>query len=352
MDSKRVDKKISLKSSSSNNQAQITANPTSIMLNVNPHPDPQSSPSFIQSGANTSSSAGSATAAMKSVPRDLLCPAVRKMGYSSKDDEPIGEGAFSRVYRARSDRIPNRDIAVKIVRVDDPNIPQAWKEHSMRRELKILKRVQHPNVITTHDIIKTRTRIYIFMDLAATSVANHLEATEEPASEQTARSWFSGISSAVAYLHQIDIAHRDLKNDNFLISSNGTAMLTDFGFACFTYDRHNRSELLSRTSCGTKAYVAPEVFNPPYNPKLADVWSLGVCLYECVTLMHPFRDDLPTHLYVKSQMERGLVIHRNFRGVLSESLQELLKRIIEPDVNKRIKASAILVHPWMRKVRR
>lgn len=282
---------------------------------------------------------------------DTLCPAVRKLGYSSRGSGPIGEGAFSKVYRARSSRISNKDIAVKIVRVDDPNIPQAWKEHSMKRELKILKRIQHPNVITTYDIIKTRSRIYIFMELAVASVASHLEATEEPASEQTARRWFSGITGAISYLHQINIAHRDLKNDNILIDSDGFAKLTDFGFACFTYDKSTKTEILSKTSCGTKDYVAPEVFNPPYNAKIADIWSLGICLYECVTLTHAFQADLSIHRFIKVQIEKGLTINEKFKNILSESLQDLLRKMVEPDVSKRIRSDAILTHPWMKVLR-
>jgi serine/threonine protein kinase len=245
-------------------------------------------------------------------------------------------------------KVPNKDIAVKIVRVDDPKIPVAWKEYSMKRELKILKRVKHPNVINVYDVIKTRSRIYIFMDMAAASVASHLEATSQPASEQTARNWFGGISNAIAYLHHIEIAHRDLKNDNILIDSNGQAKLTDFGFSCFTFDRQKRVPLLANTSCGTKAYVAPEVFNPPYDAKAADVWSLGVCLYDCVTLLQPFRDDLPAPIYIKRQLEKGLVIPQMFVSKLDPSLQDLLKKMIEPDLNKRLRSQAIMVHPWMR----
>lgn len=313
------------------------------------HPTSQSTsgPSFVTSNSGSNQKE---VETVKSL--DTLCPAVTRMGYTSNPNETIGEGAFSRVYRARSTKIPNRDIAVKIVRVNDTNIPQAWKEYSMKRELKILKRVQHPNVITVYDVIKTRTRIYIFMDLAPTSVSSHLAATEEPASEQTARNWFGGISNAIAYLHQIEIAHRDLKNDNILIDSNGIAKLTDFGFACFTIDKKTKAEILSKTSCGTKAYVAPEVFNPPYNPKSADVWSLGVCLFECVTLMLPFRDDLPLQVYIRHQMEKGLVIPKRWQSKLDVLLQDLMKRMIEPDVNKRPKSEAVLIHPWMRMPRR
>lgn len=309
-----------------------------------------SGPSYFQSGItlNRGPKSVSNTSSEQAKQYDILCPAVRRMGYTSKVSDTIGEGAFSKVYRARSNKIPNRDIAVKIVRVDDPNIPQAWKEHSMKRELKILKCVHHPNVITIYDVIKTRTRIYIFMDLAPASVSGHLELTEEPASEDTARNWFGGISSAICYLHHIEIAHRDLKNDNILIDSNGQAKLTDFGFACFTYDKQTKSEVLSKTSCGTKAYVAPEVFDPPYNPKLADIWSLGVCLYECVTLLQPFPDHLTTQSYVRRQLEKGLVLPKKVQVMMNEMLQDLLKRMIEPDVNKRIRAEAVLMHPWMR----
>uniref|UniRef100_A0A6G1SBL9 Testis-specific serine/threonine-protein kinase 1 n=1 Tax=Aceria tosichella TaxID=561515 RepID=A0A6G1SBL9_9ACAR len=279
--------------------------------------------------------------------KDILCPAVKLMGYTANGDDTVGEGAFSRVYRARSTKVPNKDIAVKIVRLDDPKIPVAWKEYSMKRELKILNRIKHPNVINVYDVIKTHSRIYIFMDMAATSVTNHLEATKKPTSEQTARTWFGGISNAISYLHHLEVAHRDLKNDNILIDFNGQAKLTDFGFACFTYDRHKKEVILSNTSCGTKVYVAPEVFNPPYNAKFADVWSLGVCLFECVTLSLPFPDNLPPQLFLK-RTQRGLVIPKKFRIKLDPSLQELLGKMIEPDVNKRLRSEAIMVHPWIR----
>ena len=316
--------------SSANREPAAAARKTTGSLKSVPAGSPDQSPTEIQDQV------------------DALCPAVRKMGYTSNAKNLMGEGAFSKVYRARSNRIPDRDIAVKIVRLDDPNIPQAWKEYSMKRELKILKRVRHPNVITIYDVIKTRTRIYVFMDLAAASVSGHLEATEEPASEQTARNWFGGISNAISYLHRIDIAHRDLKNENILIDSNGQAKLTDFGFACFTYDRKSRRDVLSNTSCGTRAYVAPEVFNPPYNAKISDVWSLGVCLYECTTLSQPFRDDLPIQTLLRKQMDDGLVIPKRFRTKLSSLLQDLLHKMIEPDIRRRIHSEAILVHPWMR----
>jgi len=109
-------------------------------------------------------------------------------------------------------------------------------------------------------------------------------------SEQRARIWFSQICKGTDYLHSKDIAHRDLKCENVLLSRNYNCKLTDFGFSRYCNDLG--PSMLCETFCGSAAYAAPEVVGgTPYMPKMADVWSLGVILYAMLNASMPFNDS-------------------------------------------------------------
>lgn len=130
--------------------------------------------------------------------------------------------------------------------------------------------------------------------------------------------------SAVEYLHSKDIAHRDLKCENILLTSKDNIKIGDFGFARLCRDAQTGTRVLSNTFCGSAAYAAPEVLQGvSYNPKMYDVWSLGCVLYIMLCGSMPFDDtDIPTMLHI--QKHHLIEFPSRIDKVLSTSCRNLI----------------------------
>ncbi|XP_072542832.1 testis-specific serine/threonine-protein kinase 6-like [Salminus brasiliensis] len=260
---------------------------------------------------------------------------LRSLGYEVVHN--LGAGGFGMVKLATSER-HRKHVAIKIMDRRKESSDFAWKQ--LPRELAILKRVRHPHIIQVHESFDMPNgQVFIVMEVAATDLLHEIMALHHVPVNQ-ARMWFSQLVGAVGYLHQQDIAHRDLKCENVLLSADGQVKLTDFGLGCFVRGYPS----LSQTYCGTLHYCAPEVLlNRPYDPLKSDVWSLGVILYVMVTGFMPFRTD---HQGSLTQLQRkaveypcGVAVEEPCRAFISYMLR--FNPFTRPSVRN------VENHPWL-----
>ncbi|KAG9261221.1 testis-specific serine/threonine-protein kinase 6-like [Astyanax mexicanus] len=194
----------------------------------------------------------------------------------------IGQGAFGEVKLAQSEKHPDK-VAIKII--NNKCIPRYAYQQCLFYEVPILKYSKHPHIVHVHDIhIRASGQIFIVMEAAAMDLAEKIRQLRRIPPDQ-ARLWFSQLISAMVYLHNKNIAHRDLKCGNILLTADNQVRLTDFGLGCYTLG----FPVLRGTCCGTPLYSAPEVLKKePYDAKKSDVWSMGVILYNMLTGSLPF----------------------------------------------------------------
>lgn len=165
-------------------------------------------------------------------------------------------------------------------------------------------------------------------------------------SEGQARVWFRQIALALQYLHEMEIAHRDLKCENALITVNYNLKVADFGFARYVVDSRGE-RLTSDTYCGSLSYAAPEILRGiPYHAKIADIWSMGVILYIMLNKAMPFDDSNIKRLY-EQQTNKRWKFRAKVIDVLSDQVKKLTTCLLEPDVSKRWRVEQILNSDWI-----
>ncbi|XP_023026040.1 testis-specific serine/threonine-protein kinase 3 [Leptinotarsa decemlineata] len=264
----------------------------------------------------------------------------------------LGEGSYARVYLAEfigttpndEKEKANKLLACKIV--DVSKAPKDFVKKFLPRELDILVRISHPHIIHIHSIFQRKTKYFIFMRHAENGDLLEFILKKGPISEAQSRVWMRQICLAVQYLHDMEIAHRDLKCENALITSNYNLKLADFGFARFTIDSHGR-KLTSTTYCGSLSYAAPEILRGmPYHPKIADIWSLGIILYIMINKAMPFDDTNVKRLH-EQQVNRRWKFRTKVIDNLSEAIKQVVIHLLEPDIIKRWKVEQVLSSEWM-----
>jgi serine/threonine protein kinase len=176
----------------------------------------------------------------------------------------------------------------------------------IKKEISIMKMVRHTYVVGMKEVLASRTKIFIVLELIQGGELFDKIVNEGRFDEAKARFYFRQLVEGVQYCHSLGICHRDLKPENLLLDENGNLKISDFGLSALYVgdpdaDGACRTELL-HTTCGTPNYVAPEVLaDQGYDGKKADVWSCGVILYVLLAGFLPFDESTIVALFAKIQ---------------------------------------------------
>ncbi|KAK3591320.1 hypothetical protein CHS0354_028428, partial [Potamilus streckersoni] len=241
----------------------------------------------------------------------------------------IGQGTYGKV-RTVERKFDGKTLAVKIF--ERNRIEKKYRDKYLPREVLIAPCMRHKNIIRTYEVIESNEFILQIMQYAEEGDLLLYIKTVGDIPEEKATKMFNGLAQGLKYLHDKNIAHRDLKCENILILKGEVLALSDFGFAR-AFDAG--AELLSTTYCGSYAYASPELLQAtPYNAKLNDVWGLGVILYTMVCGRMPF-DDRCIKEMVQKQLRRDLTFPLRLQNTISDSYMCLVRAMLEPNANKR-----------------
>ncbi|XP_051510400.1 MAP/microtubule affinity-regulating kinase 3-like isoform X9 [Myxocyprinus asiaticus] len=227
----------------------------------------------------------------------------------------IGKGNFAKVKLARH-ILTGREVAIKIIDKTQLNPTSLQK---LFREVRIMKILNHPNIVKLFEVIETEKTLYLVMEYASGGEVFDYLVAHGRMKEKEARAKFRQIVSAVQYCHQKHIVHRDLKAENLLLDADMNIKIADFGFSNeFTIG--NKLD----TFCGSPPYAAPELFQgKKYDGPEVDVWSLGVILYTLVSGSLPFDGQ-----NLKELRERVLRGKYRIPFYMSTDCENLLKRFL------------------------
>ncbi|CAA6667538.1 unnamed protein product [Spirodela intermedia] len=239
----------------------------------------------------------------------------------------IGEGTFAKV-----------NVAMKVL--DRSTIIKHKMADQIKREISIMKLVRHPYVVRLHEVLASRTKIYIVLEFITGGELFDKIIHRGRLSENDARRYFQQLIDGVDYCHSKGVYHRDLKPENLLLDSRGNLKISDFGLSALP----PQGVCLLHTTCGTPNYVAPEVLqHKGYNGALADVWSCGVILYVLLAGCLPFDEvDLPT-LYNKIGKAEF-----SFPSWFSVGAKSLIRRILDPNPETRVQILDIREDEWFK----
>uniref|UniRef100_M4AKA0 non-specific serine/threonine protein kinase n=1 Tax=Xiphophorus maculatus TaxID=8083 RepID=M4AKA0_XIPMA len=206
------------------------------------------------------------------------------------------------------------------------------------REVRIMKILNHPNIVKLFEVIETERTLYLVMEYASGGEVFDYLVAHGRMKEKEARAKFRQIVSAVQYCHQKHIVHRDLKAENLLLDADMNIKIADFGFSN-EFTLGNKLD----TFCGSPPYAAPELFQgKKYDGPEVDVWSLGVILYTLVSGSLPFDGQ-----NLKELRERVLRGKYRIPFYMSTDCENLLKRFLVLNPAKRGTLEQIMKDRWI-----
>lgn len=258
----------------------------------------------------------------------------------------LGQGGFAVVNRCV--HVPTGQVrAVKAVHKSGLSYEQIDPKYRLR-EIKVLRTLDHPNILRCYELYEDRAKYYIVMELCSGGELFETIAKRRVLKEAQAAKVMFQLLSVVAYCHDKKVIHRDLKPENILLEDNDgefNVKVADFGSSAFI-DPSGRL-----TGCfGSAYYIAPEVVEgQAYNEK-CDLWSCGIILFIMLTGRPPYSGKNERQIIDNAKRNPFNPLNFKFQGVSADAI-DLIVKLLKLDLRERISAVEAVNHPWVQSFR-
>ena len=250
----------------------------------------------------------------------------------------LGEGAYAVVRPAK--HLESGDI-VALKTYNRLKLVDPKKMKAVRREIAIIKEINHPQIANFINCFENRRNIHLVLENAGKNNLMDLM-LKKPLEKALALKIFKQLVQAIVYIHELGIAHRDIKLENVVVNEDEKVKLVDFGFARKIVNNEKMEDI-----CGTPNYMSPELCKKgSYNGRASDVWALGIILYYLLIETFPFEGKSERELFDN-------IIQGEFDIFKLEPFPEegeLLELIFMSSEDKRPSASEILENPILKKI--
>ncbi|XP_064632286.1 calcium/calmodulin-dependent protein kinase type 1-like [Lineus longissimus] len=251
----------------------------------------------------------------------------------------LGTGAFSEVKLAEDKLESGTFRAIKCINKKHLK----GKEESLRNEIAVLNKLQHPNIVRLVDVFEDQKVVYLVMELVTGGELFDRIVEKGSYTEKDASVLIKQILEAVDFMHEKGVVHRDLKPENLLYYSpdeDSKIMISDFGLSKVEDDG------IMATACGTPGYVAPEVLkNEPYG-KEVDIWSIGVIAYILLCGYPPFYHENDADLFAQI-MKADYEFDSPYWDMISDFAREFIRNMMHLDPKKRFTCKEAIADPWI-----
>ncbi|XP_069480507.1 death-associated protein kinase 2 isoform X2 [Ambystoma mexicanum] len=259
--------------------------------------------------------------------------------------EELGSGQFAIVKKCK-EKSTGIEYAAKFIKKRQSRASRRGvRREEIEREVDILQHVQHPNIVTLHDVYENRTDVVLILELVSGGELFDFLAQKESLSEEEATRFIKQILDGVSYLHAKKIAHFDLKPENIMLLDKNIPIphikLIDFGLA------HKREDGVEfKNIFGTPEFVAPEIIN--YEPLglPADLWSIGVITYILLSGASPFLGDTKQETLANITAV-SYEFDEEFFSHTSDLAKDFIRKLLVKDTRKRLSIKEALTHPWI-----
>ena len=252
----------------------------------------------------------------------------------------LGAGSFGHVYLVKH-KVTKAEYAIKAI--DKRNKTNQEEKPYFRREIEVMYKIHHPNVVKLYGHFEDNNYCYFIMEYISKGNVYGLIPSDKKKriNPKVVATLMKDVISAVYYLHNMNpiIIHRDIKPENVLLADNLVAKLTDFGWSNYMQEDEKRT-----TVCGTPIYLAPEIIKEQGHDEKVDIWCIGVLLFELITGNVPFQgNDIDT------LKENILHLKITWPKDINIDAKNLIKKILKSDPASRISLEEMLQHPFFTK---